>query len=242
MAASLSTESCAAAAEEEAECRDEAAALRLKMVAVASILVAGAAGIAIPLVGRWWRRGAAASSSSGVAFTLAKAFAAGVILATGFVHMLDDANEALTDPCLPESPWRRFPFPGFIAMLAALGTLVADFVTTSLYEGKEHAAETSVSDQETAPMLEAGSLSGITSVRSIDSDAAYAAGDKDPMHIVGMRAHSLLHSHGPCHDTGTGSVSDVHTHGHSHGLDEEPSGGRHIAAAQVRVKFILSAI
>jgi solute carrier family 39 (zinc transporter), member 1/2/3 len=97
------------------------------------------------------------------------AFAAGVILATGFAHMLDDATDALTDLCLPESPWRRFPFPGFIALL------VADFVTTSLYEGKEHdAAETSVSDQETAPLLEAaGSLAGITSsVRSVDSEAA----------------------------------------------------------------------
>jgi hypothetical protein len=111
------------------------------------------------------RRRLAASSPvpSGVAF------AAGVILATGFAHMLDDATDALTDPCLPESPWRRFPFPGFIALL------VADFVTTNLYAGKEHdAAETSVSDQETAPLLEAaGSLAGITSsVRSVDSEAA----------------------------------------------------------------------
>lgn len=237
MAASVSTESCATAAEAEADCRDEAAALRLKMVAVASILVAGAAGVAIPLVGRLWRRGtAASSSSSSMLFSLAKAFAAGVILATGFVHMLNDANEALTDPCLPEFPWRHFPFPGFIAMLAALGTLVADFVTTSLYESKDQAAAAAAvsisDDQDTAPLLEAGSLAGITSVRSIASDASYAAGDKDPMHIVGMRAHSHLHGHGSIHETGS-VYDDGHAHGHSHGFDEEPSGGRHVAAAQV---------
>ncbi|KAK3130669.1 hypothetical protein QOZ80_6BG0496410 [Eleusine coracana subsp. coracana] len=244
IAASVATESCAAAAEEEAECRDEAAALRLKMVAVASILVAGAAGVAIPLIGRWWRRGTSSSSSpsssSGVAFTLAKAFAAGVILATGFVHMLNDANEALTDPCLPESPWRHFPFPGFIAMLAALGTLVADFVTTSLYEKTDQAAAAATSvgdDQDTAPLLEAGSLAGITSV--VGSEASYAAGDKDPMHIVGMRAHSQLHGHGSYHETGS-VYDDGHAHGHSHGFDEEPSGGRHVAAAQILELGIVS--
>ncbi|KAK3133954.1 hypothetical protein QOZ80_6AG0543220 [Eleusine coracana subsp. coracana] len=244
IAASVATESCATAAEEETECRDEAAALRLKMVAVASILVAGAAGVAIPLIGRWWRRATSPSSSSpssssgGVAFTLAKAFAAGVILATGFVHMLNDANEALTDPCLPDSPWRHFPFPGFIAMLAALGTLVADFVTTSLYEKTDQAATSVGDDQDTAPLLEAGSLAGITSV--VGSEASYAAGDKDPMHIVGMRAHSQLHGHGSYHEI-TGSVyDDGHAHGHSHGFDEEPSGGRHVAAAQILELGIVS--
>ncbi|KAL0306087.1 UNVERIFIED_CONTAM: Zinc transporter 1 [Sesamum radiatum] len=51
-----------------------------------------------------------------------KAFAAGVILATGFIHILPDAFRTLTSPCLGENPWGKFPFAGFVAMMAAIGT------------------------------------------------------------------------------------------------------------------------
>ncbi|RZC15108.1 Fe(2+) transport protein 3, chloroplastic [Glycine soja] len=90
-------------------CRDESAALLLKFFAIASILLAGMAGIAIPLVRKHLR-------TDGNLFVAAKAFAAGVILATGFVHMLSDATEALQHPCLPSFPWSKFPFTGFFAM------------------------------------------------------------------------------------------------------------------------------
>nr|CAD1827356.1 unnamed protein product [Ananas comosus var. bracteatus] len=70
---------------------------------------------------------------------LAKAFAAGVILATGFVHMLHDVEAALTDPCLLRFPWRCFIFSGFVAMAAALATLVLDFLATQFYERKHRA-------------------------------------------------------------------------------------------------------
>lgn len=82
---------------------------------------------------------------------LAKAVAAGVILATGFVHMLHDAQSALTNACLPAVPWRRFPFAGFVAMLAALATLVADFAFTQFYE-KKHQEETSGVKAEVAAL------------------------------------------------------------------------------------------
>ncbi|XP_020090363.1 zinc transporter 7-like [Ananas comosus] len=126
------------AAEEEEGCRDDAPALRLKLAAMAAILVSGMVGVAIPLAaGRKRRR--LLSTESGF-FALAKAFAAGVILATGFIHMLHDAEAALTDPCLPRFPWRRFPFSGFVAMaaaLATLATLVLDFLATQFYERSE---------------------------------------------------------------------------------------------------------
>ncbi|OAY83081.1 Zinc transporter 4, chloroplastic [Ananas comosus] len=73
---------------------------------MAAILVAGMVGVAIPAAGRKRRR--LLSTESGF-FALAKAFAAGVILATSFVHMLHDAEAALTDPCLSRFPWRRRP-------------------------------------------------------------------------------------------------------------------------------------
>ncbi|XP_020097050.1 zinc transporter 10-like [Ananas comosus] len=131
-ASSAVAASCAGGEDAADECRDDAAALPLKMAAIASILIAGLAGVAIPLVGRRRRL----VRADGGIFVSAKAFAAGVVLATGFVHMLHGADSALSDPCLPESPWRQFPFPGFVAMLAALGTLLVDILATKFYERK----------------------------------------------------------------------------------------------------------
>lgn len=99
----------------DAGCRDEELALHLKTIAIFIILLTSACGVALPLLGRRLK----CLRSDGTVFVLAKAFAAGVILATGFVHMLPDAQEALTDDCLPKMPWSKFPFSGFIAMLAA---------------------------------------------------------------------------------------------------------------------------
>ena len=162
-AASVSAASCDAGEVGGDVCRNEEAALRLKMVAVAAILVAGAAGVAIPLVGRRWRGGVAAGGG-GYTFVLAKAFAAGVILATGFVHMMHDAEEKFQDPCLQDSPWRRFPFAGSIAMLASLVTLVVDFLGTQFYECKQREAAafaaTSAQDETAAALLEDGRNAG----------------------------------------------------------------------------------
>jgi len=220
------------------------------MVAIAAILVSGATGVAIPLAGRRWRgRGVggaapASSSSTGGLFVLAKAFAAGVILATGFVHMLDDANDALADPCLPAEPWRRFPFPGFVAMLAALGTLVVDFVGTHMYEQKhrseeEQAAAANGSSREdiAAALLEDGALAARG-----DVDGRDGRGHKDDaMHIVGMRAHAAAHRHSHAHGRGSchgGGTYDTHAHGHGH--DEEPSQSRHVVVSQVLELGIVS--
>uniref|UniRef100_A0A453SCW8 Uncharacterized protein n=1 Tax=Aegilops tauschii subsp. strangulata TaxID=200361 RepID=A0A453SCW8_AEGTS len=229
MAASVSAASCEEGAGDDEECRDEAAALRLKMVAVAAILIAGAVGVAIPLVGRRRRGGGGGggegASSGGGTFVLAKAFAAGVILATGFVHMMHDAEEKFADPCLPATPWRRFPFPGFIAMLAALGTLVMEFVGTRFYErrhGEEASAAAAARDDTTA-LLEDGALAGIA--------AAAVSGDdekQDAMHIVGMRAHAAqAHAHG-------------HGHDHGHGGDERPSQAHHVVVSQILEMGIVS--
>ncbi|XP_047083100.1 zinc transporter 10-like [Lolium rigidum] len=245
LAASVSAASCDGdAGSGDDECRDEAAALRLKMVAVAAILVSGAVGVAIPLAGRRLRGASPSSSSSsssgGGTFVLAKAFAAGVILATGFVHMMHDAEEKFADPCLPPAPWRRFPFPGFVAMLAALGTLVMEFVGTRFYErkhGLEAAAAASAVD-ETAALLEDGALSGVGGMSGDD-------GKQDAMHIVGMRAHAAAHrhSHAQGHDAcDGGAVYDAHGNGHDHGHgnEERPSQSRHVVVSQILELGIVS--
>ncbi|KAG8364539.1 hypothetical protein BUALT_Bualt18G0007600 [Buddleja alternifolia] len=121
------------------EDRNKTLALKYKLAAFASILVAGAIGVCIPVMGRT----VAALSPERNFFFIVKAFAAGVILSTGFIHVLPDAFENLTSPCIPESPWGEFPFTGFIAMMAAIGTLMVDTYATAHYRRR---AETGKGD------------------------------------------------------------------------------------------------
>ncbi|XP_020598259.1 zinc transporter 8-like [Phalaenopsis equestris] len=104
-------------------------AIPLKLAAMFSILVAGFLGVCIPTLGKW----IPAIRPENINFFIIKAFAAGVILATGFIHILPDAFENLTSPCLNQSPWQDFPFAGFFAMVAAIGTLIIDTVATGYY-------------------------------------------------------------------------------------------------------------
>ena len=76
-------------------------ALKLKIGAIASILFAGAVGVSLPLLGKKIQ----ILRPENDIFVMIKAFAAGVILATGFIHILPDAFDDLTSPCLEENPW-----------------------------------------------------------------------------------------------------------------------------------------
>ncbi|KAI9161458.1 hypothetical protein LWI28_017676 [Acer negundo] len=114
----------------EDEDRNKSQALKLKFAAIASILVAGAIGVCLPMLGK----AIPALSPEKNIFFIIKAFAAGVILATGFIHVLPDAFENLTSPCLNENPWGKFPFTGFVAMMAAIGTLMVDALATCYYQ------------------------------------------------------------------------------------------------------------
>ena len=66
-------------------------------------------------------------------FFVVKAFAAGVILATGFIHVLPDAYENLTSPKLKQNPWAKFPFTGLVSMVAAIATLMVDAGASSYF-------------------------------------------------------------------------------------------------------------
>ncbi|MBA0741785.1 hypothetical protein Gogos_014911 [Gossypium gossypioides] len=123
--------------EPEEEDRNKSLALKYKMAAIASILVAGAIGVCFPLLGKVIE----ALRPDKNLFFLIKAFAAGVILSTGFIHVLPDATESLTSPCLNEKPWGKFPFAGLLAMTAAIGTLMVDVFATSHYT-KSHLHKT----------------------------------------------------------------------------------------------------
>ncbi|WJX32765.1 hypothetical protein P8452_21052 [Trifolium repens] len=116
--------------DEEDEDRDKSKALRYKIAALISILVASAIGVSIPLLGKV----IPALSPEKDIFFIIKAFAAGVILSTGFIHVLPDAFENLTSPCLKEHPWGDFPFTGFVAMCTAMGTLMVDTYATAYFQ------------------------------------------------------------------------------------------------------------
>lgn len=105
-------------------------ALKLKIGAIASILFSGVVGVSLPLLGRK----IPTLRPENDIFFIVKAFAAGVILATGFIHILPDAFKHLTSPCLDENPWGKFPFTGFAAMMSAIFTLMIDSFATGYYK------------------------------------------------------------------------------------------------------------
>ncbi|GJN14691.1 hypothetical protein PR202_gb01546 [Eleusine coracana subsp. coracana] len=180
--------SLAAAAAAECECSDDAAgrdkqsALRLKVAAIFCILAGGAAGAAAPSLGR---RFPALRPDTDL-FRAVKAFAGGVILATGLVHILPAAFDALGSPCLAGvGPWREFPFAGAVAMLAAIGTLVVDTLATGYFRRTvARKAAAVVVDEPAAPPEEQGGYHHHAALG--DGDVEVAAGD----------AHNHGHAHG----------------------------------------------
>ncbi|MBA0751236.1 hypothetical protein Gogos_000175 [Gossypium gossypioides] len=90
-------------------------------------------------------------------FTIVKAFALGVILATGYMHVLPDSFDDLMSDCLPENPWRKFPFTTFVAMLSAIVTLMVDSFAMSVYR-KHHAKALMAGDGTDVARLENGDV------------------------------------------------------------------------------------
>ncbi|CAE5967031.1 unnamed protein product [Arabidopsis arenosa] len=123
--------------------RDEAEkATKLKLGSIALLLVAGGVGVSLPLIGK---RIPALQPENDI-FFMVKAFAAGVILCTGFVHILPDAFQRLSSPCLQDTTAGKFPFAGFVAMLSAMGTLMIDTFATGYYK-RQHFNSNSGSKQ-----------------------------------------------------------------------------------------------
>ncbi|CAM8961290.1 unnamed protein product [Rhodiola kirilowii] len=237
ISSSISNTRCGVSDESD-DCQDDSAAFNLKLGAMACILIAGVCGIAIPLVGRNCR----ILRTDGNLFFSAKAFAAGVILATGFVHMLPDATKALTDPCLPASPWQKFPFSGFFAMMSALGTLLVDFMGTQYYERKQEQTQTC-----RVEALECDSESGIVEVDGCTDGKVFGEEKGGGMHIVGIHAHAAHHRHSHAHgkEACEGNVYEPvghgHSHSHSHGGDNGGHDGvRHVVVAQILELGIVS--
>ncbi|TQE03439.1 hypothetical protein C1H46_010919 [Malus baccata] len=115
--------------ENTSSCNDKSGAVPLKIIALVSILVTSMIGVSFPLV----TRSIPAFHPDRNLFVIVKCFAGGIILATGFMHVLPDSYAMLQSSCLKENPWHKFPFSGFVAMLSAILTLMVDSMATSIY-------------------------------------------------------------------------------------------------------------
>ncbi|MCO5606463.1 hypothetical protein L7F22_060651 [Adiantum nelumboides] len=140
-----------------------------------------------------------------------KSFAAGVILATAYVHMLPDSFEALSNPCLAENPWAKFPFAGFIAMVASLFVLMIDFFATTYYENK-HQKGVGIDGAQAGDDPQKGKLTQIN------------VHDGDPAHLSTVSVHA--HAHGP------------HSHAIML-LEDESSQLRHRVISQAQLRLSL---
>ncbi|XP_073005365.1 fe(2+) transport protein 1-like [Typha latifolia] len=125
---SISDNPCAATS--RGECYNKPYAMRLKFIAIASILITSLIGVCLPL----FSRSVPALRPGRNLFVIVKAFASGVILATGYMHVLPDSFDDLKSPCLPENPWAKFPFTTFVAMVSAVITLMLDSLMMSYYK------------------------------------------------------------------------------------------------------------
>ncbi|KAJ0245025.1 Zinc transporter 5 [Hirschfeldia incana] len=137
------------AGESKCECSHEedegnkAGARKYKIAAIPSVLVAGIIGVLFPLLGNFFPSLRPETNF----FFVTKAFAAGVILATGFMHVLPEGYEKLTSPCLKGEAW-EFPFTGFIAMVAAILTLSVDSFATSYFHRLHSKTSKKIGDGE----------------------------------------------------------------------------------------------
>ncbi|CAM6101106.1 unnamed protein product [Calypogeia fissa] len=137
---------------------DSVVALKLKVIGFGAIFIAGVIGVSLPFIGR----GFSFLSTEGNVFFISRAFAAGVILATGFVHILPEGVEALRNPCLPEF-WLSFPLGESVAMFVALTTLLVDNMCIEYYEDlHSHRRQKHDGQSERQPLL------GSRSVASMD--------------------------------------------------------------------------
>lgn len=104
--------------------------LNYKIGSIFLILAASGLGVFLPIIGK----NIPSLHPDKTGFFLVKAFAAGVILCTAFIHILPEAFSNLTSPCLGEdSPWASYPITGLAAMGGAIFTLMMDSFATRYF-------------------------------------------------------------------------------------------------------------
>ncbi|KAK1437757.1 hypothetical protein QVD17_03555 [Tagetes erecta] len=135
-------------------CNNKSKALPLKIIGIAAILITSIIGVCLPLI----TRSIPALSPDRSLFVIVKAFASGIILATGFMHVLPDSFDMLRSSCLADNPWQKFPFTGFVAMLSAIFTLMVDSMATSMYTRNNNAIAAEAGEPRDQEMSNGGGM------------------------------------------------------------------------------------
>lgn len=99
--------------------------LGLRISSIFVILVAGCFGSLFPIISS---RSSASIKMPPTLFFIAKYFGSGVIVATSLIHLLQPANEALTDPCLGEA-WQVYPYAFGIALFSLFSTFLVEILS-----------------------------------------------------------------------------------------------------------------
>ncbi|KAH7415199.1 hypothetical protein KP509_14G032200 [Ceratopteris richardii] len=196
------------------DCRDKRYATDLRIGAIATILAACIIGICTPLLGRY----VPAFHADSNLFFVMKSFAAGVILATAYLHMLPESFEALNNPCLSENPWGNFPFAGFVSMLATLFVLLIDFSATTFFENKHARSSESrgeVPNDEKCKAIKDLNLDDQKVVKSTGGDGDGGRAEErascdidDHFSTVSIHAHAVSHAHGGHHHSSLIAADD----------------------------------
>lgn len=186
---------------EEDLCFNKDLSLKWRISALFTILATSAIGVCFPVIGKGFK----ALNPERDAFLVIKCFAAGVILATGFVHILPDAFNSLTSTCLSDNPWAIFPFAGFMSMVGALLTLLLDFSASAYYRkrGEKYLATAIISEDpshngESGNRIHSHSHSHAHAHAHEDSDLLEAGRLKIRQRVVsqvleaGIVAHSVI--------------------------------------------------
>lgn len=216
------------------DCYDPDYSQKLRIAAVFVILVASTLGVMLPALHKaipWLHK-------ERTLFQVLRSFGAGVILATGFVHMFPDASAALGSACLG---WpATFPWAAFIALMTSLAVLLLESIVNVVVEGStarklqpRRGLHNSGAACTRTPGAGSLSQSGAPVGAMISPGAAHplTAGDVESADGCASCEYNAGKEHI--------SLSEVHGHDHSANpermspLEKEPETARHVAMAQV---------
>ncbi|KAJ1970437.1 hypothetical protein H4R34_006058 [Dimargaris verticillata] len=106
----------------------------LHIWAIVLVLVVSAVGAVAPIVGTRYPR----LRIPPMVLEIGKHFGTGVVLATGFIHLLPDAQANLTDPCLPSGIREYDALAGVVTMVAACFFHLVEFLANMYSVGHSH--------------------------------------------------------------------------------------------------------
>jgi zinc transporter 1/2/3 len=154
-------------------------------------------GIMLPMMGRYSNR----FKIPPYGLLLMRAFGTGVVLSTGFIHMLHHAAANLNHPCIPESIRETEGMAGIIALLAVFAIHLLQTVATSRLKKSAEAQGMDVKlDRTDVPMDQRFSRYSFVNQLDVPLDIESSGNPVRSSHVAGgASSHAHNHSHGDSH-------------------------------------------